>query len=94
MKYANIPKFQYQKVDGGHYQTFDRQSLTFITHPIVPKPTVSLPLSDNTEVADTEPDKGDVEQTTEESKPVSSEESPSTENDGELNYSKYLSLIF
>lgn len=87
MKYAQVPKFTYQKFDSNHhYQTFDRQTLSFTYHPIVPKPSVSLPLEDEKKeekekAADTAPEKGGAEQTTEENTPKPPEESPSPDND-------------
>lgn len=87
MKYAtNVPTYTYQKFDSHHYQTFDRQTLSFTYHPIIPKPTVTLSQPDNQEVTNTEPAKGDVEQTTEENQPVNPEESSSSENNSESEF--------
>lgn len=90
MKYAQVPKFTYQTFDSNHhYQTFDRRTLSFTYHPIVPKPSVSLPLEDEKKeerekTADTEPEKGGVEQTTEENQTKPPEESSSPDNDGKF----------
>ena len=90
MKYAQVPRFTYQKFDSNHhYQTFDRQTLSFTYHPIVPQPSVSLPLEDENKeekekVADVEPEKEGAEQTTEENPPNPPEESPSPNDDSEF----------
>jgi hypothetical protein len=82
MQYAKIPQFQYQKFEGQHrYQSYNPQTLGYTYHPLSPKPASPVPEKDNKEVTDTEPEKENTEQGTEENPPAPAEDSPAPPQD-------------
>jgi hypothetical protein len=58
-QYANLPQYQYHSIQNRHYQTFNRQTLQFSWHPILPKSTVSDTNNDNENNNDKPPDPND-----------------------------------
>lgn len=84
--YAQLPQFRYQSFGGHHYQTFDRKTLRFSTHPII----AAQSGEENKDSADPEPEKAAEaeqpakveEKTSEEATNAPAEESSSSNSEG------------